>query len=105
MERITRSLYLSRVFPVQLTGYCWDRDDEKSNQHFGAVFRVKIENEHTATDLRKKEFRSERGHNIAGGFMSWDELSASVDELNLESWSRAILSNRRLLEDKAQNDG
>jgi len=27
LERITRALFLSRIFPVELIGYCWDRDD------------------------------------------------------------------------------
>jgi len=91
MERITRSLFLSRVFPLKIVGYCWDAKDEKSNHHFGVIFRVSIDNDHTATDLRKKEFRTGRGHSLAGGFMPWKELSTGEMKLNLESWSMAIL--------------
>ncbi len=60
LERVSRSLFLSRVFPIQALGYCWDRDDAKSSRHLGIVYRIDIDNPNTATDLRKKEFRRGR---------------------------------------------
>lgn len=91
LDRISRSLFLSRTFPVDLVGYCWEPDNEKSNRHFGVIFKVEIDNDPTAADLRKKEFRHGRGHGIAGRFVSWKALKSKEIESNLEGWSIAIL--------------
>ena len=91
LQRITRSLFLSRMFSLDFIEYCWDSDDEKSNRHMGVMFRVKIENDHTAVDLRKKEFRTARGHALAGGFMDFAKLTSEELIPHLESWSAAIL--------------
>ena len=72
-------------------GYCWEPDNEKSNRHFGVIFKVEIDNDHTAADLRKKEFRHGRGHGLAGRFVSWRSLKSKEIEPNLEAWSIAIL--------------
>jgi hypothetical protein len=44
-------------------------------------------------DLRKKEFRRQRGHGLMGQFVPVAELVARQDDLNLESWSQTILNN------------
>jgi predicted NUDIX family phosphoesterase len=90
-DRIARSLFLSRVFPTELLGYCWDATDPHSSRHFGFVFRMEIDNPHTAADLRKKEFRKKRGHGWVGQFDAVSDLRSNQDPLNLETWSRAIL--------------
>jgi thymidylate kinase/predicted NUDIX family phosphoesterase len=90
-ERISRSLFLSRVFSTDVVGYCWQPDDVSINRHFAMVYRVNIDNERTATDLRKKEFRSWRGHSVAGEFVTWEKLAEDKDELRLEAWSQTIL--------------
>jgi len=90
-ERVSRSLFLSRVFPTDTIGYCWDREDPKGSRHFGVIYRIHIDNPHTAVDLRKKEFRKQRGHGLIGQFADLQQLVASRDELSLETWSRAIL--------------
>lgn len=92
LERVSQSLFLSRVFPVDALGYCWDRDDQNSSRHFGIVHRIEINNPHTAVDLKKKEFRKQRGHGWIGQFDTWQELVENRDELGLESWSKTILS-------------
>jgi predicted NUDIX family phosphoesterase len=95
VDRITRSLFLSREFQVDLVGYCWDAKDEKSSPHFGVIFRVDIDNEHMATDLRKKEFRQVRGRGLAGSFVDWETLSSNKAlRESLESWSLAIVNNQ-----------
>jgi len=94
-ERVSRSLFLSRVFPIEPLGYCWDREGPHSSRHFGVVYRIRIDNPHTAVDLRKKEFRKRRGQGMIGRFDDIGELVAKQDELNLESWSRAILTHLR----------
>ena len=94
-ERVQRSLFLSRVFPLEPFGYCWERDDEHSAQHFGVVYRVKVDNAATAIDLRKKEFRTQRGHSLSGQFYDWETLSTMQGQLNLEPWSRAIVQSHR----------
>ncbi|MGH8609270.1 MAG: hypothetical protein ACREX9_18210 [Gammaproteobacteria bacterium] len=91
LERLARSLFLSRVFPIKPLGYCWDRDDPSSGRHFGLIYEVEINNPHTAVDLRKKEFRKQRGHGWSGKFDEWSMLAECVEEPSLESWSRAIL--------------
>lgn len=93
VDRITRSLFLSREFRVDPIGYCWNPEDETSNHHFGIMFRVNIDNDHMATDLRKKEFRKGRGHGLAGSFVSWETLQSEEAKGNLETWSLAILKN------------
>lgn len=90
-ERVSRSLFLSRVFPTDNLGYCWDREDPKGSRHFGVVYRIRIDNPHTAVDLKKKEFRKQRSHGLIGQFADLQQLAASRDELSLETWSRAIL--------------
>jgi predicted NUDIX family phosphoesterase len=91
LDRISRSLFLSRTFPVDLVGYCWEPNNEKSNRHFGVIFKVDIDNDVTAADLRKKEFRHGRGHGLAGRFVSWKSLTSKAIEPNLEAWSVSIL--------------
>ncbi|MHB8813436.1 MAG: hypothetical protein ACYDAE_09215 [Steroidobacteraceae bacterium] len=91
MERISRTLFLSRIFPVEPVGFCWDQDDPESSQHLGIAYRIQIDNPATAVDLRKKEFRKQRGHSVSGQFYLWSELKKNRESLNLESWSRAIL--------------
>lgn len=91
LERLAHSLFLSRVFPIKPLGYCWDRDDPSSSRHFGLIYQVEINNSHTAVDLRKKEFRKRRGHGWSGKFDEWSTLVEHLEQLNLESWSRAIL--------------
>jgi predicted NUDIX family phosphoesterase len=93
LERISQSLFLSRLFPVFPLGYAWDRDDERSSRHLGLIYRIEIDNPHTATDLRKKEFRRQRGHGLLGQFVPAAELVAQQGELSLETWSQAILNN------------
>jgi predicted NUDIX family phosphoesterase len=74
-DRITKSLFLSRTFRLEPVGYCWDRDDAASSRHLGIVFRVEIDNEHTARDLKRKELKKQRGPSLAGSFVGWTELS------------------------------
>jgi hypothetical protein len=90
-ERITYSLFISRVFPIAGVGYCWDRDNPDSAQHFGVVYRVSIDNPDTADDLRKKEFRKQRGHDVGGQFQKWSEVATEKVRHILEPWSLAIL--------------
>jgi predicted NUDIX family phosphoesterase len=91
MDRISRSLFLSRKFPAEPIGYCWQKDDERSSRHFGLAYKIQIDNDATATDLRRKEFRKQRGYGLSGQFHTWSSLRARRDELNLESWSSAIV--------------
>lgn len=90
-QRISRSLFLSRVFPISALGYCWDRDDEISSRHFGMIYRIEIDNQITAMDLRKKEFRTQRGHGLTGQFVDWNQLEKDPIAPMLESWSEAAI--------------
>lgn len=95
MDRIVRSLFLSREFDTELKGYCWDSGDAHSSKHFGMLFSIEIDNPHTANDLRKKEFRRARGrgHDLVGQFTSWNKLRRNAKDLRLESWSKSVLDN------------
>jgi predicted NUDIX family phosphoesterase len=93
LERVSRSLFLSRVFPIDALGYCWDRQDPNSSRHFGVIYQIRIDNPHTAIDLKKKEFKRQRGHGLIGQFDAWQQLVASQDDLTLESWSRSIIDH------------
>jgi len=90
-ERISRELFVSRSFPTQPVGYCWDKDNETSSHHFGVVYTITIDNPDTAIDLKKKQFRKRRGHDLSGQFVDVQTLTANRSELNLESWSHTIL--------------
>jgi predicted NUDIX family phosphoesterase/thymidylate kinase len=91
-DRLSRSLFLSRAFQMQPVGYCWDREDERSSRHFGLMYSVDIDNPHTAADLKKKEFRRRRGPGMVGEFVAADVLAQNKEEINLESWSRAVIA-------------
>ncbi len=91
LEKVSRSLFLSRVFPIAPVGYCWDKEDDISSRHFGMVYRIQIDNPHTAVDLKKKEFRKQRGHGLTGRFATWKELTDEKVQTMLETWSHAIL--------------
>ncbi len=93
-ERIMRSLYLSREFKMNLVGYCWDRDEDRSKQHLGVIFEVQIDNDHTVSDLRKKEYRRWRGHGHSGQFIDWEELGKKQLVGDLESWSASLYASR-----------
>jgi hypothetical protein len=79
---------------MTLKGYCWDRDEVNSRKHLAVIYDVRINSEHTAADLRRKEFRNWRGPSLGGEFVSWDELDGQREELNLEPWSQAILDSQ-----------
>jgi predicted NUDIX family phosphoesterase len=90
-DRIAQSLFLSHSFEFRQIGYCWEPENPKSSRHLGVVFEADVKNEHTASDMKKKEFRHGRGHGLAGGFISWADLKSHEEELKLEAWSAAIL--------------
>jgi predicted NUDIX family phosphoesterase len=90
-NRLSQSLFLSHPFDLEFVGYCWEPNNSKSNQHLGVMFRAEISNEHTAADLRKKEFRHGRGHGLAGRFVPWKQIKSSESALKLEGWSKAVI--------------
>ena len=92
-DRIMRSLFLSRMFELQPIGYCWDKEDATSSRHFGLMFRVEIDNDYTARDLRRKELRKQRGPSVAGEFVAWGDLVSKSEDLRLEPWSVSALNN------------
>ena len=92
-ERISKSLFLSRVFHSSPLGYCWDDSNPDSSRHFGVVYRITIDNPHTAADLKKKEFRRQRGHGLSGQFLELQQIEERSDELKLETWSQTILGD------------
>lgn len=94
--RLSRSLFISRVFQTNEVGYCWDQNDPKSSHHLGMMYSIRIDNPHTAADLRKKEFKRKRGESLVGEFVSWKDLATKADDLNLESWSKALLASRKV---------
>ncbi len=98
-SRIAQSLFISRKFYSRFVGYTWDASETGDGRHLGLICLMEIENRELADSLRKKEFRRSRGHSLAGGFRRIDELESSMDEVDLEPWSRTILSNwQELLE-------
>lgn len=91
-ERIARSLHIGVRFPMHLIGYCWDRTDANSRHHFAMVYKVDI-SEATAVDLKNKEFPRWRDPSIDGEFIRWSDLENRQEELELEPWSKAILTS------------
>ena len=95
-HRLSRALFLSRVFETKELGYSWDKDNPVSSRHLGMMYSLEIDNPHTAADLRKKAFKRKRGHSLVGEFVPWNEVAEKVDELNLESWSQALLNSKKV---------
>jgi len=92
MDRIARSLFLSRKFSAQPLGFCWDQSSVDSSRHFGFAYKMNIDSEVAANDLRKKEFRKQRGYGLSGQFHPWNSLREARD-LGLEPWSKAIVDS------------
>jgi predicted NUDIX family phosphoesterase/thymidylate kinase len=90
-EHISRSLFLSCVFPINHIGYCWDKNVPSSSQHLGAIYELSIDNPLTALDLRKREVRKRTGHGLIGQFDDIQEIISKKEELGLETWSQSIL--------------
>jgi predicted NUDIX family phosphoesterase len=90
LDRISRELFLSRVFPIKALGYCWDADDQMSSKHLGIIYQIEIDNLYTALDLKKKEFRKMRGHGFTGMFIDYQDIWKHDTEIALESWSLTI---------------
>jgi predicted NUDIX family phosphoesterase len=91
LDKLSQSLFLSRVFPTEAVGYCWDGNDEGSSRHFGVVYRITVDNQYTASDLRRKEFRKGRGHGMTGDFYNSSQLVTDEVRRRLETWSHAVL--------------
>ena len=92
-ERLGRSLFLSRIFPMEEFGYCWDKNDTGSVQHFGFIYKIDINNNETAMDLKKKEFRKQRGHGLVGKFEHIKTIKSQKTKLGFEIWSETIIKH------------
>ena len=90
--RITQSLYISRKLQSDFVGYTWDNSERGDGGHLGLIYRMDIKSPELADSLKKKEFRRSRGHSLTGGFRGIGQLKSSMDEVDLEPWSRAIVS-------------
>lgn len=90
-ERISQSLFLSRVFAMEGMGYCWDSAEELENRHFGFIYKIMIDNSSTAADLKKKEYRMRRGHGLTGQLLKREQLLRDPIVGMLENWSLSIL--------------
>lgn len=91
-SRIAQSLFISRKLDSRFVGYTWDDSERGDGRHLGLIYRMDIESPELAESLRKKEFRRSRGHSLDGGFRKIEELVISMHEIDLEPWSRSILS-------------
>ena len=91
-SRIAQSLFISRKLHSCFVGYTWDDSERGDGRHLGLIYRMDIESRELAESLKKKEFRRSRGHSLAGDFRGIGELTSSMDKVDLEPWSRAILS-------------
>ena len=90
--RIAQSLYISQELHSCFVGYTWDDSDRGDGRHLGLIYRMDIKNPELADSLKKKQFRRSRGHNLAGDFRGIEELTSSMDKVDLEPWSRDILN-------------
>jgi predicted NUDIX family phosphoesterase len=91
MDRVNESLFLGRSLTLVPVGYCW-RDDEN---HLGIMLRLRIENDLTAKDLEKKEFRRSRGLGLSGKLIEWMKLQINEASYDLEPWSVDVVRNRQ----------
>ena len=92
-RRIADSLFISRKVNSHLVGYTWDDSSEQAQRHIGFIHQVDVESDDLAENLRKKEFRRSRGHDLVGEFVKANGLVSRMDEIDLEPWSRAVLAN------------
>ena len=93
--RIAQALFISRQIRSRFVGYAWDDSDRGDGRHLGLIFRLDIESDDLAESLKKKEFRRSRGDSLAGELRAIEELKSNMDLVDLEPWSRAILSDCR----------
>ena len=91
--RVSRRLFITRQLKSRPVGYAWDSFTQGNSRHLGLIFQLEIEGGDLADSLEEKEFRRGRGHDLTGRFKRVEELRASADELDLEPWSKQILSN------------
>ena len=92
-SRISQSLFISRELDTRFVGYTWDDSDKGDRKHLGLIYRMDVQSRELAESLRRKEFRRSRGHNLAGDFRNINDLKSSMDKVDLEPWSRTILSH------------
>ncbi len=90
LNRISRELFLSQIFPMKALGYCWDVNNKDSNKHLGIIYQIEIDNEHIVLDLKRKEFRKMRGYGFTGWLADPKELWNQDISTSLESWSLTI---------------
>lgn len=91
--RIAQSLFISRKLNGHFVGYTWTDSTTGDGQHLGLIFPMTIKSPELAESLKKKEFRRSRGHNLTGDFRDIEELRTSMDEVDLEPWSRSVLTD------------
>lgn len=91
--RIAQSLFISQKLRSRFVGYTWDDSEAGDGRHLGLIYCMDIKSHELAESLKKKEFRRSRGQSLAGDFREIENLRSSMDEVDLEPWSRAILND------------
>ena len=91
--RIAQSLFISQKLHSRFVGYTWDDSEKGDGRHLGRIYRMDIKSRELAESLKEKEFRRSRGQSLAGDFREIENLRSSMDDVDLEPWSRAILND------------
>jgi predicted NUDIX family phosphoesterase len=99
-KRLQEELHLKLSLSPEFIGIAWDESVRVESRHLGLMFRVPIENAVVANSMHKKEFRKAgRGHKLTGQFITQEAILSNLNELNLEPWSKHVVSNVELPND------
>lgn len=99
-RRIQQELHLSMRPEMNLLGLAWDGNQVES-QHFGVMFHVPVVNDYVADHLKNKQFKKMgRAGRIKSVFMTQEEISCDLAELDLEPWSQHMTRNIKLTPEK-----
>jgi hypothetical protein len=99
--RLREDLHLAVDLSPRLLGLAAPVQPERGStasrhRHLGIMFQVELGDE-VAQTLHKKRFhRSGRAQPIKGQFSTQETIIGQADELDLEPWSRHIISNWKI---------
>jgi predicted NUDIX family phosphoesterase len=97
-ERVLEEFHLRTELETEFLGMAWTEDPalvaKTESRHLGVFFLATLADKSVARSMQDKEFRKAgRGHVMTGKFQTRDQIIRSVDELELEVWSRFAVEN------------
>lgn len=93
-KRVLEEFHLRTDLQTDFLGMAWTEGGKTESRHLGVFFLTRLDNESVAKSMEDKEFRKAgRGHAMTGRFQTPHQILRSLDELELEVWSRFAVEN------------